>query len=104
MNYATELTRILTELGETPDDVAASLRAAGIKGVRNTVRFLNPVIRYCQSQLRIDEYALDLIQKKMLRMLLPNGTRVEVVVPPPVHEFLLAFHSGGHPDLELPEP
>ena len=40
-----ELARILKELGNTADEVAAALQAKGIKGVRNTARFLNPLVR-----------------------------------------------------------
>jgi hypothetical protein len=104
MNYATELTSILTGLGDTTDAVAVTLRTAGIKGVRNAVRFLNPLVRYCQSQLRVDDYALDLIQANTLRMVLPSGAKVTVALPAPVRDFLQAFHSGQLPDLELPSP
>jgi hypothetical protein len=105
MDYASELTRVLMALGDTADAVAGNLGAARIKGVRNTVRFLNPVVRYCQFQLHLDEYALDLIQPNTLRMILPDGVRrVEVAVPPPVKEFLLAYHRGKFSDLELPNP
>src|SRR5689334_7244929 len=102
MDQANELTGILNSMGETADAVAATLRAASTKGVRNTVRFLNPVIRYCQVRLRHEEYALDLIQQDILRMLLPNGRKVEVRLPQPVKDYLDAFHRGQFPDLELP--
>ena len=102
MDHATELTRILTGLGDNADAVAASLKAAGIKGVRNTVRFLNPVIRYCQAQLTLDDYALDLIRKGVVRMVLPDGKKVLVQLPQSAKDFLDEFHNGNFPDLELP--
>jgi len=37
---------VLANLGASADDVAAKLRARGIQGVRNTGRFLNPIVRY----------------------------------------------------------
>ena len=37
---------MLVDLGNTPDEVADTLRASGITGVRNTVRFLNPIVRF----------------------------------------------------------
>ena len=52
-----ELGRILKELGNTADDVATALQAQGIKGVRNAARYLNPLVRYVQGQLKVD--ALD---------------------------------------------
>lgn len=102
MNQVDELTRILGSLGATADAVAVTLRGAQISGVRNTVRFLNPVVRYCQAQLRLDNYALDLTQGNQLRMVLPDGTRVLALLPASVKNFLDAFHHGAYPDLELP--
>jgi len=104
MNYAAELTRILTGLGDTSDAVAATLKATSIKGVRNTVRFLNPIVRYCQAHLRLDNYALDVIEPNTLRIVLPSDAKVRVPLPPPVSRFLHAFHRGDFPDLELPRP
>ena len=57
---------MLDELGGTPDAVAEVLRAAGIRGVRNTVRFLNPVVRYARKFLP-DAQGIDLIQGDRLR-------------------------------------
>jgi hypothetical protein len=104
MSQADELTKILTGMGDSADAVAVTLRAASIKGVRNTVRFLNPVVRYCQVQLRLDDYALDLTQRNKVRMILPDGTTIQVWLPQPVKDFLEAFHRGAFPDLELPNP
>ena len=101
MNEADELAEILSGMGSTAEAVALTLSAAGIKGVRNTVRFLNPVVRYCQAKLRLDDYALDLLQGDILRMVLPNERTVEAQLPPPVHAFLAAFHGGSFPTLEL---
>ena len=51
---------MLDDLGLTPDAVADSLLALGIKGVRNTVRILNPLVRYVAAQLP-DAQVVDLI-------------------------------------------
>src|SRR2546421_6776671 len=102
MNQAEELKTILNGLGDTAIAIAVTLASANIKGVRNTVRFLNPVIRYCQAQLRLDDYSLDLIHPDAVRMVLPDGAKVEVHLPAAVAEFLTAFHRGAFPDLELP--
>ena len=92
---------MLDELGRTPGDVADSLRATGIRGVRNTVRFLNPVVRYVHSKLS-DIYGIDLIQGDRLRIVFANGQTAEEVVPEPVLQFLERFHQGQYPDLEMP--
>ena len=92
---------MLEALGSTPDEVADALRARGIKGVRNTVRFLNPVVRYAHSCLA-DVYGIDLIQGDRLRIVFANGSVTEEAVPEAVLRFLDAFHRGQYPDLELP--
>jgi hypothetical protein len=92
---------MLEELGGTPDEVAEALRAAGIKGVRNTVRFLNPVVKYAHSKVS-DVYGIDLIQGDRLRIVFANGQVTEVAVPEPVLRFLENFHRGQYPDLEMP--
>jgi len=92
---------MLEQLGSTPDAVADSLRAAGIKGVRNTVRFLNPVVRYVRTQIP-DVYGIDLILGDRLRIVFATGERTEEAVPEPVQRFLEGFHRGQYPDLEMP--
>jgi hypothetical protein len=92
---------MLDELGRTPEEVADALRAAGIRGVRNTVRFLNPIVRYARKFLP-DAQGIDLIQGDRLRIVFANGTVSEVAVPEAVLRFLDGFHRGQFPDLELP--
>jgi hypothetical protein len=92
---------MLDALGSTPEEVADALRARGIKGVRNTVRFLNPVVRYAHTQLA-GVYGIDLIQGDRLRIVFADGTVSEAPVPDPVLRFLDAFHRGQYPDLEMP--
>ncbi len=92
---------MLDELGNTPDEVADALRAHGITGVRNTVRFLNPIVRYVHSKLS-DVYGIDIIQGDKLRIVFANCGEREVAVPGPVLRFLDGFHQGRYPDLEMP--
>lgn len=92
---------MLDELGRTPDEVAHSLRARGIQGVRNTAWFLNPVVRYAHS-ITADVSAIDLTLGDRLRIVFPNGSVTEVPVPSPVLKFLDLFHRGHYPELELP--
>ncbi len=92
---------MLHQLGGTADEVAASLRNQGIRGVRNTVRFLNPVVRYVQGQVPAAR-GIDVMSGDAVRIVLPDGTRQNVPLPPPVKDFLDAFNQGRYPDLELP--
>src|SRR4051794_31950272 len=89
------------DLGHTPDDVAETLRARGIKGVRNTVRFLNPIVRYAHTRVS-GVYGIDLIQGDKLRIEFANSEVLEVAVPGPVLSFLEGFHQGRYPELEMP--
>lgn len=91
---------MLDALGTTPDEVADALRGLGIKGVRNTVRILNPVVRYARS-VSADTYGIDLIRGDRLRIVFADGRVTEVPVPQAVLEFLDRFHRGHYPDLEL---
>jgi hypothetical protein len=101
MSQPSDLDRILAELGSTSNRVAETLRRHGIRGVRNAVRFLNPIIRYCSAQIRIDDYTLDVMQRETLRMILPGDIVEEHPLPAQVIEFLDAFNRGAYPDLEL---
>jgi hypothetical protein len=97
-----QMTRVLDEMGSTLDEVADHLRAAGVQGVRNTVRFLNPIVRYVQGHVQVDARSLNMIQGDRLRLTLGNGQKVEVTIPAPVRLFLDAFNRGVYPDLEMP--
>jgi hypothetical protein len=92
---------MLDQLGSTPDEVADTLRTLGVKGVRNTVRFLNPIVRYAHTRLT-GVYGIDIILGDRLRIVFANGQASEVAVPEAVQRFLDNFHRGQYPDLELP--
>jgi hypothetical protein len=91
---------VLDDLGRTHDEVAAALRTRGINGVRNTARFLNPVVRYANSVLS-SVYGIDITQRDRLRIVFADGRTSEVPVPAAVLEFLDLFHRGRYPDLEM---
>jgi hypothetical protein len=95
-----DLRKALEQLGGNPEEVAATLRASGVQGVRNTVRVLNPIVRYVQNSLRRDNLDADVISGNIFRIRGLNEQ--EAVLPQPVMEFLDAFHRGAYPDLELP--
>jgi hypothetical protein len=98
----THLSEMLARLGSSPDAVAAHLKAEGIRGIRNAVRALNPVVRYAQGHVRLDARSLDVTQGDRLRITLDNGRIVETPLSDPVKEFLAAFNEGCYPELELP--
>src|SRR5437763_14459229 len=101
MHQASEIGGILSGLGNSADEIANTLRTAGVQGVRNTVRFLNPIVRYCQIHLLVDNYALDMMLPGILRIHIPDGHK-DIPLPQPVTEFLEAFDQGRYADLELP--
>jgi hypothetical protein len=92
---------MLDELGGTADEVAATLRNLGIKGVRNTARFLNPIVRFATTKVT-DAYGIDLILVDRLRIIFADGRVEEVAVPDAVLRFLENFHRGQYPELEMP--
>lgn len=93
----------LAQLGTTQDEVASTLQAHRIQGVRNAVRFLNPIVRYLEDRLRLDAAALDVRYDDRVRIVFGDGHRAEVPLPEPVRQFLDGFNRGDYPALELPE-
>ena len=110
MLNSTELEQILFRLGDSADIVAATLHSRGIKGMPNTDRNLNPIVRFTQIQLDLDDvYSLDLLHAGNLeacaiRILLPSGDQQVAPLPRPLRQFLDAFNAGCYPELELPSP
>src|SRR5690242_924201 len=95
------LAPILESLGDTPDAVADTLRSAGVKGVRNTVRFLNPLVRFVQANIT-DGANLDVIKGDTLRVRFVSRIKEEAALPPAVRAFLDNFNRWLYPDLEMP--
>jgi len=103
MDLQDELSMTLDRMGRTADEVAASLRTKGVQGVRNTVRLLNPVVRYVQNTLQHDNLDLDVMTGKTIRLNSGSVVRIqEVAIPEAVRQFIDAFNKGAYPDLELP--
>ena len=94
--------KLLAELGHTPDDVAASLRAASVQGIRNAARYLNPIVRWVIGRTQTKPFNVDVMSGDRLCIRLPDGGQVEVGLPAAVLSFLAAFDQGDYPDLELP--
>jgi hypothetical protein len=92
---------LLENLGSSPGQIASTLRQHGVKGVRNTVRFLNPIVRYLRAQPELDAVDCDVILGNILRARFPGGNEEHIPVPRAVLDFLKLFNSGTYPDLEL---
>lgn len=96
------LTALLGELGADADAVADSLRGRGVRGLRNAVSILNPVIRYALTRVPVDAWRFDVRQRDTVRLTMPGGVVVNVPLPRPVAQFLDGFDAGRYKDLELP--
>jgi hypothetical protein len=101
MSQSSDVAKLLQDLGNTPAEVASTLRVKGIHGVRNTVRTLNPVVRYVLS-LASDVWNLNIIEGNTLSMNFRDGRKRSVTLPEAVKQFLDAFNQGAYSDLELP--
>ena len=101
MNRPSEVAKLLRGLGNTADEVAASLRLRGIQGVRNTVRRLNPIVRYIESVV-VDAWNSNVTTGDTLSMNFRDGGKTEVALPQAVRQFLKAFNNGVYAELELP--
>jgi hypothetical protein len=103
MDLTSDLSTILEQMGRTADEVAATLRAKGVQGVRNAVRVLNPIVRHVQNAMRMDNLDADVMTRTTLRIHSNSrDQKHEVMLPQAVKEFLDAFNRGAYPDLELP--
>lgn len=98
-----EVEQLLQRMGHTPDEVADYLRKDSIKGIRNTVRQLNPIVRLIQVHVRSEAVEFDVMKDDVLTITYRSDRREneEVVIPDPVWQFLFSFNRGRYPDLEL---
>src|SRR4051812_20814543 len=103
MHTIATIEKLLADLGTKPDEVAIRLLGCNVRGVRNTARFLNPIVRYLQINLQDESAEVDLTGGDRVRIARPRVTVIHAPLPPPVAEFLTAFHSGQYPSLELPK-
>ena len=96
-----QLEASLAALGSTIEQVRATLLTHNVKGVRNTARFLNPVIRYIHKDLVEPKTGMELLETGHLRLTSADGHRHETALPLAVEEFLKGFNAGDYPELEL---
>jgi hypothetical protein len=96
-----QLERALEQLGNSPALVGETLKSHGVMGARNTVRILNPVVRFISAQLAISSLGMDVMVPGSFRVKLLDGTTLKVSLPRPVLDFLRAFNHGHFPELEI---
>ncbi len=96
---AQRLIDLFAKLGDTPEKIAATLDRDQIWGVRNTVRFLNPIVRHLQRALALGPFNVDLMEPETVRVVI-EGAVIRTELPEPVKQFLLAFNQGAYPALE----
>jgi hypothetical protein len=93
------ISQTLAAMGSTPDQVAATVRAARVLGLRDSTSFLDPVVRYLNRNLDIGGKLEVGAGGAVLRLQLDGRLR-EVPLPVAVQVFLDGFHRGLYPDLE----
>ena len=96
------LTALLTRLGNSPDEVASTLKGGGIRGIRNAARFFNPLVRYLHGQIGTRALTIDVMQWDRVRVLFDDGSQEEALLPSAILLFLDAFNRGAYPELHLP--
>lgn len=101
MTSLSEIARLLDELGSTPDEVAQHLRDEEIRGVRNAIRSLNPIVRFVQVRLCDDALQIDIVDSETLRLAGDRKSKRGLALPTAVQKFLIAFGSGSYPEIEL---
>ena len=89
-------------MGQAPDAVAGAIRAAGVRGLRDSTSLMNPVVRYLNRSLDIGGTPGD--RARAARRALSGSSELakvrEVPLPVAVQVFLDCFHRGLYPDLE----
>jgi hypothetical protein len=93
------ITALLEKMGASPDEVADTMRACDVHGLRDSTSFFNPVVRYLNRNLGIGGRLEVGAGGAVLRLLIGNEARGSAL-PAPVREFLERFHQGLYPDLE----
>lgn len=93
------ISQMLEAVGSTPDQVAETLRQAGVRGMRDSTSFMNPIVRHLNRTLNIGGRLEVGAGGAVLRLQLDGKVR-EVPLPLPVQVFLDGFHRGLYPDLE----
>jgi hypothetical protein len=103
-SFRGQLSLALDALGNSAAEVAATLKAERVQGVRHTARFLNPLVVFIEATLSLPPLSAEILENGTLRIRLADGALVEVPLSDPIKGFLEAFNRGAHPDLEIRDP
>jgi hypothetical protein len=98
-----QIERLLAAIDASPDEVAATLRRAWIRGMRGSTSFLNPIVRYLNQNLDIGG-RLEVSADGTVMYLALGGRLQQARLPIAVQAFLDCFHRGLYPDLETESP
>lgn len=99
-DMAAPVATFLEELGTSADQIAFTLRKMRILGVRNTVRFLNPVVRAIQVEFKDETSFMD-VAGGVLHITRIDGAQESLPLSAALLEFLAAFNGGAYLDLEF---
>jgi hypothetical protein len=94
-----QILQLLAAMGDTADAVAATLRAEGIRGHRDSPSFQNPIVRYLNRHLNIG-HRLEVGAGGSVLRVISGGRVQEAGLSEPVRDFLQRFHQGLYDDLE----
>jgi hypothetical protein len=103
LSPTSHISLLIDNLGNSADEIAETLAYKRSQGVRNTVRFLNPLVRHLQNEFQVEfgERAfMDVIKGDILRIAFLNGEKAEVSLSDAAVDFLDAFDRGEYPELE----
>jgi hypothetical protein len=92
---------LLTSLGNTADAVAASLEAAGVRGVSANPRGCAVAV-YLGAVIGADPQVRSVKVGRAEVVITPKrwwGRSIVVPIPPPAREFVVAFDAGRFPKL-----
>lgn len=99
MDLMDRIVRVLELMGDSPGQIAATLRGANVRGLCHSTSYMNPIVRYLSTTLDLHARLQVVADDTMLRVF--RGTEVhEVKLPAPVNAFLRRFQQGLYPDLE----
>src|SRR5690348_14624923 len=101
MIITADLALVLESLGKSPDAIAAALKAHGIQGIRNTSRLLNPICRFIEATFSLSPLSVEIHDRDTVRIALPDGRKIEWLLPEPIKSFLDSFNQGAYPALEV---
>src|SRR5690349_12209827 len=94
-SLACQIARMLELMGASPDHVAATMRRAEIRGLRDSTSFMNPIVRYLNQNMDIGA-RLEVGADGTMLWMQYQGQIQAIRLPGPVKDFLERFHGGSY--------